>query len=196
MGENSSLPLREVPQVYQSIIPVALGAALAGTLGESDRINFRQEEFSSSKGIKKGKGRRNLLFAYSVILIILGAAVFFGNVYLQEKKYEGLKTEIRKEFLQANPGVRKVVNEVQQMKMMVWDETARLAALGGMVGASSPLGVIRELSLFVEPSWKVRITELLIGTETIELDGEADSFDTVNRVKAKLDQSIFLRKCS
>ncbi len=58
------------------------------------------------------------------------------------------------------------------------------------------LGVIRELSLFVEPSWKVRITELLIGTETIELDGEADSFDTVNRVKAKLDQSIFLRKCS
>ncbi len=182
--------------MYQSIIPVALGAALAGTLGESDRINFRQEEFSSSKGIKKGKGRRNLLFAYSVILIILGAAVFFGNVYLQEKKYEGLKTEIRKEFLQANPGVRKVVNEVQQMKMMVWDETARLAALGGMVGASSPLGVIRELSLFVEPSWKVRITELLIGTETIELDGEADSFDTVNRVKAKLDQSIFLRKCS
>jgi len=35
----------------------------------------------------------------------------------------------------------------------------------------------------------VRVTELLMDSEAIEMNGEADSFDTVNQLKARLEQS-------
>ena len=116
------------------------------------------------------------------------------NLYLQEKRYGNLKTEIRKEFLQAQPGVKKVVSEIQQMRALVREEKARLDALGGTSAAGSPLEIMRELSLMLEPAWKVRVTELIVDPETVEVNGEAHSFDAVNQLKAKLDRSSLYRE--
>jgi Tfp pilus assembly protein PilN len=41
----------------------------------------------------------------------------------------------------------------------------------------------------VDPGTKVRVTELLVDPESIEVNGEADSFDAVNQLKARLDRS-------
>jgi Tfp pilus assembly protein PilN len=114
----------------------------------------------------------------------------FGlNLYLQERRYQDLKGEIRKEFLQAAPEVKKVVNEIQQMKARVREEKGRLDSLGGRSGTGSPLEIVRDLSLMIEPAWKVRFTELSMDPETIEVNGEADSFDAVNQLKIKLESS-------
>jgi Tfp pilus assembly protein PilN len=43
--------------------------------------------------------------------------------------------------------------------------------------------------MMVEPSMKVRVTELIVDPETVEVNGEADSFDTVNQLKSRLDRS-------
>jgi Tfp pilus assembly protein PilN len=51
------------------------------------------------------------------------------------------------------------------------------------------LEILRELSGMVEPAWKLRVTDLVLDPEAVEINGEADSFDTVNRFKSKLDRS-------
>jgi Tfp pilus assembly protein PilN len=181
--------LRVVPPEYHNAFTIALGAACWGSVGEAERINFRQEEFASVKKAKKMKTRVNLLLSYIAILAFLGIAAFSTNLYLKEKRYRDLKAEIRKEFLQAQPGLKKVVNEVQQMKNLVREEKARLDALGGLASASSPLEILREISVMIEPNWKVRITDLVMDPEAVEVNGEADSFETVNRFKSKLDRS-------
>ena len=56
-------------------------------------------------------------------------------------------------------------------------------------GTGSPLEIVRDLSLMIEPAWKVRFTELSMDPETIEVNGEADSFDAVNQLKIKLESS-------
>jgi Tfp pilus assembly protein PilN len=75
------------------------------------------------------------------------------------------------------------------MKELVRGEKARVDALGGLADTSSPLEIIRELSTMIEPNWKVRVTDLVMDAEGVELSGEADSFDTVNQLKSKLDRS-------
>ena len=135
-----------------------------------------------------------LLISYAGILAILGIAAFSTNLYLREQRYQYLRAEVRKEFLQAQPGAKNVVNEIQQMKELVREEKARVDALGGMADTSSPLEMIRELSTMIEPKWKVRVTELVMEIEGVELSGEADSFDTVNQLKSKLDRSALFKE--
>jgi len=87
------------------------------------------------------------------------------------------------------PEVKRVVNELQQMKARVQEERAKLGSLGGGPGGGSPLEVLREVSLMLDPGSKVRVTELLVDPESIEVNGEADAFETVNQLKARLDRS-------
>lgn len=185
-GENYPY-FRDIPKEHGSTLAVALGAALGGSA--ADRINFRKEEFSSSQKAQKERTRVRLLAAYVVILAVLGMGSFGLNLYLQERRYQGLKGEIRKEFSQAVPEVKKVVNEIQQIKARVREEKARVDSLGGRSGTGSPLEILRDLSLMIEPGWKVRFTELSLDPETIEVNGEAGSFDAVNQLKIKLEGS-------
>ena len=182
----------DIPRKIHPILTVALGAALWGTSPE--QVNFRQEEFAHIKKAHKTKIRKNLLIAYGVILGGLGAAIWASDLYWQERRFQDLKSEIRKEFLQAQPGVRKVVNEIQQMKVLVRDERAKVEALGGLSGTQAPLELIRELSLLIEPEMQVRVTEIILDPESVEVSGEADSFETVNRIKSKLDESSFFKQ--
>jgi Tfp pilus assembly protein PilN len=134
------------------------------------------------------------LLSYGILLAILGIVAFAVDLYLKERRYQGLKVEIRKEFIQAQPGIKKVINEVQQMKNLVREEKARVDALGGLSKTASPLEIIRELSTVIEPEWKVRVTDLVVEPEAVEVIGEADSFETVNRLKSRLDKSSLYKE--
>ncbi len=146
-------------------------------------VNLRREEFASSQKAQRARGRLKILVSYAFILGVLGIAAFLLNYSLKERRYQDLKAEIRKEFSQALPEVKRVVNELQQMKARVQEERAKLGSLGGGGGSGSPLEILRELSLMVDPAMKVRVTELIVDPEAIEVNGEADSFDTVNQLK-------------
>ena len=189
MEESPQPLLKDVPGEYRHILAVALGTAFWGFTREEERINFRQEEFASTKKAKKAKNRMTLLLSYGILLAILGIAAFAVDFYLKERRYQDLKGEIRKEFLRAQPGVKKVVNEIQQMKNLLREEKARVNALGGLSKSTSPLEIIREFSTVIDPGWKVRITDLVVEPEAVEMTGEADSFETVNRLKSRLDKS-------
>lgn len=189
MGGSSKTLRQDIPEECHHILAVALGLAFWGSTKEGERINFRQEEFASSKKAKKAKNRMTLLLSYGIFLAVLGIAAFAVDLHLKERRYQDLKADIRKEFMQAQPGIKKVVNEIQQMKNLVREEKARVNALGGLSKATSPLEIIRELSTVIDPGWKVRITDLVVEPEAVEVTGEADSFETVNRIKSKLDKS-------
>ena len=187
----SILPMEEVsadvPEDARPALAAALGAALGGAAAEG--VNLRREEFASSQRAQRVKGRLKVLVAYAVLLAVLGIAAFVLNFYLLEKRYQDLKAEIRKEFIRSLPEVKRVVNEVQQMRTQVQEERAKLGSFGAGPGSGSPLEILRELSLMVDPAMKVRVTELSVDPDTVEVNGEADSFDTVNQWKARLDRS-------
>ncbi len=191
LEEYSPSLLKNISEEFHLSLTVALGAAFGGFTGEGERINFRQEEFASSKKARKLKKRTMLIISYGIILSFLGIAVFSTNLLLKERKYRELKAEIRKEFLLAQPGIKKIVSEIQQMKSLVEEERTRFNALGGISAGRSILETIRELSMMIEPNWKIRVTDMMVDPETVEVNGEADSFDTINRLKAKLDRSPF-----
>ncbi len=185
------LPLEEICPDASEESRHALAAAIGAALGadSAEGVNLRREEFASSQRAQRMKGRLKVLVAYAVLLTVLGAAALLLNFYLLEKRYQDLRAEIRKEFTQALPEVKRVVNEVQQMRARVQEERARLGSFGAGPGSGSPLDILREFSLTVDPAMKVRVTELNVEPEAVEVNGEADSFDTVNQLKTRLERS-------
>ncbi len=187
LGGRSSLFPRDVPKDLRPALAVALGAAL-GAPG-SEAINFRKEEFASSQRARKTKTRVRLILAYATVLVLLGVFSFGLDLYLQERRVQGLKKDIRKEFSEAAPEVKKVVNEVQQLKARLGEEKARLASLGGASGAGQPLEILRDLSAMADPAWKMQVTELILDPDSLEVNGEAGSFEAVNQLKTHLERS-------
>jgi len=181
----------EVPEDTRPALAAALGAAMDGSSAEV--VNLRREEFASTRRAERAKGRLKILAAYAAVLALLGIGAFLLNSYLLEKRYQDLKAEIRREFTSSLPEVKRVVHEVQQMRARVEEERMRLGTFGPGLGRGSPLEILREISLTVEPTMKVRVTELILDPETAEVNGEADSFDTVNQLKSRLDRSARFR---
>jgi len=184
----------EVPETYHHSLAIALGSALGANVPPEERINLRREEFASTRKLAKQRSRLSVLATYGSILALLGLGVLGANYYLKESRYRELKNQIRLEFLQANPGAKKIVHEVQQMRNLLQEERKKTGTWAGMSKNESPLEVIYEISSAVDPTWKIRITELTVEAEIVEIAGEADSFETANRLKAKLDNSLLFKE--
>lgn len=185
---------QEVPETYHHSLAIALGSALGANVPGEERINLRLEEFAPAKKLQRERSRLSLLAAYGSILVLLGLGVLGTDYYLKESRYRELKNQIRLEFLQANPGAKKIVHEVQQMRNLVQEERRKAGSWVGMSKDGSPLEIIYEISSAMEPTWKLRITELTVEAETVEIAGEADSFEAANRLKAKLDKSPLFKE--
>lgn len=184
----------EVPVAYHHSLAIALGAALGANAPAEERINLRREEFASAKKSERERSRLSVLATYGSILALLGLGVWGSDYYLKKSRYEELKKQIRLEFLQANPGAKKIVHEIQQMKDLLQEERRKTGGWAGISRDSSPLELLHEISWAVEPAWKIRITELTVETETVEITGETDSFESANRLKAKLDNSALFKE--
>ncbi|MGQ9695495.1 MAG: PilN domain-containing protein [Thermodesulfobacteriota bacterium] len=184
----------EVPASYHHSLAVALGSALGAVVPAAERLNLRREELASARKLERERSRLSILTTYGTILALLALAALGIDYYLKESRYRELKNQIRLEFLQANPGAKKIVHEVQQMRNLVQEEKKRTGAWAGMDKDVSPLEVIFAISSAVAPTWKVRITELTMEGETVEISGEADSFETANRLKDLLDNSHLFKE--
>ncbi len=181
--------MENVSERHAHLLTGAVGAALWEIVPDGEKMNFRREEFVSTQKARKEQGQIRRLVAYAVILAVLAFGTLGTGLYLKERKYKNLRAQIRQEFVQTLPAVKKIVNEVQQMRTLAQEEKARVAALGGLGHEDSPLENLRELSAAIDPGLKIRVTELSVDPDGVEVSGEAASFDAINQLKAKLDRS-------
>ncbi|MFH1626178.1 MAG: type IV pilus assembly protein PilM [Pseudomonadota bacterium] len=178
----------------ESIIAGALGLALRGTKRGDTRINFRKEEYSLER--KHADTGKNLMFI--LIGLVLAFSLYVGNLFtnlhLKERRYAGLKAEIRQIFTQTFPDVRNIVNEVQQMKNKIDEERNKKIPLGGLPGGVSFLDILREVSIRMPAGEGVKVRRMTMNDENVSIVGEASSFDTIDKITSSLKQSKLLRE--
>ena len=192
---NTSLlcPLQSLPNSIghvededENIIAGALGLALRGGKKVGSWANFRKEEYALEKkfgDVKKG------LISVCVGLFVL-FSLYVGHVltqlHLKERTYTNVKIEIRDVFKETFPEVKNIVNEIQQTKNKIQEKKDRM---NGLHGGVSLLESLREVSVRIPASKDIRITKLRMNSESVSLVGEANSFDTVDKMHSSLKQS-------
>ncbi|HIE64566.1 MAG: pilus assembly protein PilM [Nitrospira sp.] len=174
----AGLEILDTPSIFHTY---HMGLGLALLPKEGTQINFRQGEFVYGKETIE---RRNRLASIGFVALLLFALIV-GDLYLRydhkEQRYRDLKEELRKTFLETFPGVRNVMNEVEQARVEI-EVLKRTGDFLG-VGEESPLKVLQEITSRVPKEVRIDVQELVIDGENVRILARTDSFDSVDRIR-------------
>jgi type II secretory pathway component PulL len=153
------------------------------------QVNFRRDEFAFRREIKEVKG--TFLGAGILLLAILLLASFglYLKLDMKQRHYEQLNAEIRRVFTSTFPEVRNIVNEVQQMRSKI-QEVKRGSLVVTDTGdeGMSVLDLMREITLRIPEGVSVDVKDLAINKGRVAITGETDSFESVDKIRAGLQQ--------
>jgi type II secretory pathway component PulL len=170
---------------------------LAMLLGETpgaavELLNFRVGEFAF-------RGRTGSLRPWRTSLILAGAAAAAIALHVGIEVSYNLRqlAQINRQITAIaapalGPGVSGAAAK-EQLAAQVAAMEKQLHLMGGAGASASPLDTLFALSRALPPHLGAEIIDFTLDEGTIKLDGMADSFGTVDRVKKALDLSGYFR---
>lgn len=183
-----------VPQTY---IPFLMDNALSLALMEIEGakgFNFRKGPFALKKFFEENK--RNLIQTGSlfILVVVLGLTNVFFDSYFLGKRLTRLNDQITGIFTSTFPGVKKIIDPIQQMRIEI-QEAKKKALLPGETGQHvRAIDILDTLSKRIPGDMDVILTRLVMGSENVIVSGDTDSFNSVDNIKNSLEQAEFFKK--
>lgn len=160
--------------------PVSLGLALA------EEINFRKGDFSyrlADVGIRK---RRNTLIIAGTIAALIAGANLGAKYYLVESSYGKLDREIKEIYRQTFPDSKTTADPVRQLRTRLDEAKKKFGVLGT---GTSALDVMKAVTDGIPKEVRVSFTEFNFEGDLLKLQGEASSFESIDKMKAELQKA-------
>ncbi len=178
------------------ILSTGIGLALCGTRRKhTTGINFKKGEQISRKESAVNTGRIVYIIAAVIAVAVLGFADFYSNFRYREARYDEIKAEMRKVFMETFPDTKNIVDESQQIRSAVEEMRKKVEALGGGTkGAVSSLDILNTLSEKVPKEIKVNVDDIMIDKSKVRVQGETDSFESVEKLKKEFESVGFFKK--
>src|SRR4030065_658119 len=162
---------------------------------QSTGINFKKGEQISRKESNVNIGRIVYIIAAIITVAILGFADFYYNVHYREERYNAIKAEMRKVFMETFPETKNIVDENQQFKSSVEEMRKKVEALGGGTkGVVTSLDILNILSDKVPKDIQVNVDDIMIDKSKLRVQGETDSFESVEKIKKEFESVGFLKR--
>lgn len=160
--------------------PVSLGLAL------SEDVNFRKGEFTFRLADLGTRKMRRMVIAAGIAAGALFAANLGVKWHIVQSGYGRIDQEIKEIYRQTFPEARTVADPVRQMRMNLDDAAKKLGVLGT---GTSVLDVMKAVTEGIPKEVRVSFTEFNLDGERLKLQGEASSFESVDKVKAELQKA-------
>jgi type II secretion system protein L len=160
--------------------PVSLGIALL------DDVNFRRGEFAYRVADEGARRRMLTLAAAGAVAAVLLIANIGVKVSVVRSGYGKLDAEIRDIYRQTFPDGKPAADPVRQMRDRLNEARKRFGALGS---GTSALDVMKTVTDGIPKEVRVSFTEFVLEGDRLRLQGEASSFESVDKIKAELQKS-------
>jgi type II secretion system protein L len=160
--------------------PVSFGIALL------DDMNFRSGDFAYHLADEGARRRRRTVIiagAVAALLLIANIGVKFSIV---RSGYGKLDAEIKEVYRQTFPDGKPSADPVRQMRDKLNEAKKRFGVLGS---GTSALDVMKVVTDGIPKEVRVGFTEFVLEGDRLKLQGEASSFEAVDKIKAELQKS-------
>jgi general secretion pathway protein L len=172
------------------IMDNALALALRDTK-QGLGFNFRRDEFEVTKRYFRLKKEIRKAAIFLIVILSFLAADLGVDYYFLKKRYRMLDKQITEIFKQTFPGVKRIVDPVQQMMVKITEIRKSGLSLPGISRDRKVLDLLRDISLRVPGSLDVRVTRMVVDPEVVQVRGETDTFNTVDTIKKALEPSEY-----
>ena len=174
---------------------VGIGLALKEWLGQrASRIRFRTGEFAYGKEQAEHRRRLTALSIGGAVLLLLAAGDISLRYHFKETRYQGLRSQVQATFQKTFPGVRTIVDEVEQTRAAQRELEKKAAFFGS--GAVTALGLLQELTRRMPEDARIEVQEMVIEKDAIRIEARAASFEAVEKFKASLNGHEGFREVS
>ncbi len=174
--------------------PALMDRALALALRDvkhGQGFNFRRGEFAKKThyvGIQK-QIRKVAVFV--IIILALISADIGVDYYFENKRYHMLDERISEVFRQTFPGIKRMVDPVQQMKVKIREVKTSAVSVPGVSQGGKMVDILREISQRIPRSLDVHVDRMVVDPETVRIVGTTATFNTVDNIKNELGPSPY-----
>ncbi|MDY6851030.1 MAG: type II secretion system protein GspL [Thermodesulfobacteriota bacterium] len=161
----------------------AFGLALLG-LSQGYQPNLRQDDLAPRRTLSRYRVPLSLMAAGLTLTLLLNLGNLFFSYRVQRQNYQAVKSKIERVFRENVPGVTKVVAPVTQLRQEL--DKARASAAGFNPEGDKVLDLLLEVSRVAGTHEGLRITDLALNPQRLEMQGEGGSFEVIDRLKNQL----------
>ena len=193
-GGDPSIHVDE--KIAQSWNPGTMNSALALALRGSKKgmgFNFRKDEFEPKRTNLKLKREIQRTFVFLMVILSFVTTYFCIDYYFLKERYRMLDKKINEIFRQTLPGVSRIVNPVQQMQVKINEIKKSTFSNPGLGEGFKVIDLLRDISIRIPEALDVKVVSMIIDPETMMLKGETDTFNTVDSIKKRLEESECFR---
>jgi type II secretion system protein L len=154
-------------------------------------FNFRREEFEIRRvyfSRVQGLGKIAAVLAVIFVLVSIDLGIEY---FALRKQYRVLDNRITEIFKQTLPRVKRIVDPVAQMRAEINKLKKTASAMPGIGTGATVLDLLREFSVRVPESADVHVGRILVDTDAVQIQGDTDTFNTVDIVKRGLEPSSY-----
>jgi len=177
--------------------PLWMDNAFALALAEIEglnALNFRKGPFAIQKHwVKFKKELIHLSVLAGLILTLIFAGTLMASISL-EKRAERVDARIRSIFKASFPEVKRIVDPVQQMRLKLESVKKQSAYPGENEIKTLRIDILNDISKLIPAQTDVDFTQVVIGPENVLISGDTDTFNSVNTIKSRLEQSDLFNK--
>jgi hypothetical protein len=170
---------------------VPYGLAILG-LSRGYVPNLRQGELEPTQLLAKHRKVLAAMAAGILVVLGLGLGQLVYEYRIESGRYQAVKSELTRIFRETVPDVSVVVDPLAQMKQEL--EKAGAASLGPVRGKGYALDLLLEVSSVTGSHEGLRITDLSLNPERLEMSGEGGSFEAIDQLKTELSQLPYFRE--
>jgi len=160
--------------------PVSLGLAL------SEQVNFRKQEFAYHLADEGARRRKRTLIIAGVVAAALLVVNLGVKFYVVETAYGKLDKEIKDVYRQAVPDAKVVADPLRQLRSSLEEARKKFGVLGT---GTSALDAMRAVTDGIPKEVRVGFQEFNLEGDRLKLQGEAASFESVDKIKAELQKA-------
>lgn len=180
-----------------SWIPFVMDNALSLALMEIEGakgFNFRKGPFALKKYWEENKKNLIQTGVFFVLLLSLGWFNVFLDSYFMGKRLDRLNHEIRGIFTSTFPEVKNIVDPVQQMKVKIQEAKKNALLPGETEKQIKAIDILNTISKAIPKDVDVTLKRFVMGSESVNISGDTDSFNSVDNIKSKLEQAEIFKK--
>ncbi len=177
--------------------PCQMDNALALALMEAERLsglNFRRGPFAVKKFWSEHKA--SLLKTGFIAGLVLALA-FFNVVlgsYFMGKKLERLDSKINDIFTSTFPDVKNIRYPYQQMQAKIQALKTTAALPEGSGKNIRVIDILNDISSRIPKETDVNLARLVIGSESVMIEGDTDTFNAVDDIKNRMEKIEYIIK--
>ena len=186
-------PQSPPPSWNPSLMDNALSLALMEIEGAKG-FNFRKGPFALKKFWEENKKNLIQTGVFFVLVLSLGWFNVFLDSYFMEKRLARLNHQITGIFTSTFPEIKNIVDPVQQMKIKIQQAGNNALLPGETEKQIRAIDILNTISKAIPKEMDVILKTFVMGSESVSISGDTDSFNSVDNIKSKLEQADIFKK--